>query len=797
MSLLQDARYALRSMARTPGFSAVAILMIALGTGANAAMFSVIDAVMLRSPFADPDRVAIVAMRGADGRQTSAISLAQYQALAASGGVFDHLAAVGSGLRPIVTGAGDPKRFNNECVTAGMFQVLGTQPIAGRPFTREEDRPGAPPVVVLSYQFWQREMHGARDVIGRALTLNGTPVTIVGIMPRGFGGPYSRNNNDGWLPAGPTLAGSASPGCSIRGSVNAFARVKAGLAFDAASRLATDAAGVARLEDWQGRTGGRIDLVPLEKQTLSDLRDPLFALLGAVGLVLLIACANVSNLQMERVFGRRSELGVRMALGASRARIVRQTLVESLLLSIAGCAAGILFASLTLDLLVGLLPAAMPRLSEVEMNARILGTTIVIACAAGVSAGVLPALRGTSGSLMDDLRSSSRSATGAGWSRRALVVVQVSLSLILLVGATLMISTFATLRPSSPGFEPADKLTATLRLQGGAARNAGAVFNASLARLRAIPGLRSVEASTYLPMSGSVSVRRVASAGVTHEAWAGIVTPGYFAEMEIPVVRGRGFTAADSSAAAPVAVVNEAFARRWWPSAEPVGQVVDVELASNRREARQVVGVIRDTRSMAGDLRARAELYTPLDQSETTMVHFIVRAERPGDPRLAAGVRSAIALVDPAQVVDRIVPMQDLLDARVATWRFGAWLLGLFAAMAILLTAVGLSASLAWWVTQRRREIGVRMALGAHPRQVLRLVLRQGFALAAVGVCAGLAGAAASTRLIAGGRYGVTPLDPRTFALSAVGMLAIAAIASYLPARRATRIDPLVALREP
>jgi putative ABC transport system permease protein len=792
---MNEVRLAARSMTRTPGFTAVAILMIALGTGANAAMFSVIDAVLLRTPFIDPDRIAMVTARTADGSRTSALSLAQYQSLTTSAQGFDALGGLASGQRPILTGAGEPRRFNAECVTAGMFRVLGTPPAMGRTFTDDEDRPESASVVVLSHRFWQRELGGAADTIGRVLTVNGVPTTVVGIMPSDFAGPYSRNNNDGWLPAGPALAGGSTPGCAVRGSVWAFVRVKPGLTLDAAANLATDAAGIARLEDSRGRTGAKLELISLQEQTVGDLRTPLLALLGAVGLVLLIACANVANLQMERIFGRRSELAVRMALGATRWRTVRQTLMEATLLSLAGGATGILAAGWTLQLIVGLMPAYIPHLNEIQINGRILGVTLLLSCLTAVVIGVLPAMQGGA-SLMEDLRVTTRTATrGASWTRRLLVVSQIGLSLTLLVGASLMIASFRTLRPSDPGFNGTDKLIATVRLQGRSATTPGPVFGNLLDRVAAIPGVRTVAGSTYLPMSGTVAAVPVSTENSTQELFTGIVTTNYFTEMEIPVVRGRAFDDRDHSGGARVAVVNEAFARRMFPGSDALGRLVTIDFYDKQQGPRQIVGIIRDTRSFGADLKARAEIYIPITQATTTLLHLIVKAVRPGDPRLASQLRAAMVDIDPTQVVDRVMPMQEMLDDTVSRWRFGAWLLGSFAAIAVLLAAVGLAASITWWVTQRTREIGVRMALGANANGVAALVMRQGLAVAVAGIALGLAGAAASTRLIASWLYGITPLDPRTFAASAVGMLAIAAAASYLPARRASRVDPIVALR--
>lgn len=794
-SVMHDVRLAARSMTRTPGFTAVAVLMIALGTGANAAMFSVIDAVMLRTPFTDPQRLALVAARSADGRTTSALSMAQYQSLAATAQVFDALAIIASGQRPILTGAGDPRRFNAECVTADKFRVLGTPPAMGRTFIPEDDRPGATSVVVLSHRFWHRDLGGAPDAIGRTLTLNGVPTTVVGIMPPDFGGPYSRNNNDGWLPAGPALAGGSSAGCLAPRAANAFARVKAGVTLAAASQQATDAAGIPRLEDWRGRTGARLELISLQEQTIGDLRAPLLALLGAVGLVLLIACANVANLQMERIFGRRTELAVRMALGATRWRTIRQTLTEATLLSLVGGTAGVLAAGWTLQLIVSLMPGYIPHLNDIEINGRILALTLLLSCATALVIGVIPATHG-GGSLMDDLRATTRTASrAAGWTRRALVAAQIGLSLTLLVGASLMIASFRTLRPSDPGFNGTDKLIATVRLQGRAATTPGPLFDSLLTRVTAIPGVRAVAGTTYLPMSGSVAVVPVRTENVTQEIWSGVVTTNYFGEMEIPVLRGRAFDERDSTGSAKVAIVNEAFVRRMFPGSDALGRYVSIDFYDRQQGPRQIVGVLRDTRSAGGDLKTRAEIYIPLRQSTTALLHLVVKADRPGDPALLSQLRAAVALVDPTQVVDRVMPMQEMLDASVSTWRFGAWLLGLFAAMAVLLAAVGVAASMTWWVTQRTREIGVRMALGADANGVAALVMRQGLAVAAVGILLGLAGAAVSTRFIASWLYGITALDPRTFAASALGMLAVAAAASSLPARRASRVDPIVTLR--
>jgi putative ABC transport system permease protein len=791
-ALRHDLRFAVRSMARTPGFTAVALLMIALGTGANAAMFSIIDAVLVRSPFPDSARLAVVRALPA----AEPLTVAQARGVLDARGVFESIGATGGGGRVTLRGFGEPRRLNTECVTADVFKVLGAQPIAGRTFTADEDRPGGPGAVVLSYQFWQRELGGAADVVGRPVTINGAPVTVVGIMPRAFGGPYSRNNNDGWLPLGPGIGAVSPVGCTARVYLWLFARLRPGATFDATADQATVASGIARIADTTGKTGKRIGLTPLDEQTTGDVRTPLLILLGSVALVLLIACANVANLQMERVFGRRRDTAVRIAIGATRGRIVCQTLTENLLLYAAGCVAGLFAAYWTLDVIVALLPGSMPHLIDIHMNGRILAVTFAVACSAGLLIGVIPAFHASRPRVADDLRASSGTTNATGtWVRSSLVAAQIALSLVLLVGAALLIRTFLTLRPTHPGFTANDKVVGTVRLQGAATAASGRFFEAVFDRLRATPGVQGVTGSTYLPVSGNVGIATVREGDKPFEVFSGIVLPNYFDEMQIPVLQGRGFDARDTAGAPPVAVVNEAFVRRVGIARGGVGAVVDMKGIYGRSAQRQIIGVIRDTRSSGGDTRARPELYEPFAQSPPPMLSLIVRSASPADPRLRKAIADAVTAVDPLQAADRIMPLADLLDDRVDSWRFGAWLLGAFAAIAVTLAAIGLAASTAWWITQRTREIGLRVALGASPRQVTLLVVRQALAIATAGTVIGLGGALASTRVLTSWLYGVSPLDLPTFLWSAMGILAIAAMVSYLPARRAARIDPMLSLR--
>ncbi len=797
-SIIQDARFALRMMARAPAFTAAALLMIALGTGANAAMFSVIDAVMLHNPFVDPDRIGLLHVVRADNKRTTALSLNQYRSLLDSAPAFDAIGAMGVGTRPTLSGLGELRKMNVECVTAGAFRVLGTAPQIGRTFTAQEDRPGGPAAIILSYDFWQREFGGGEEALGRTLTLNGVPTTIVGVMPRRFLGPLSRNNNDGWLPLGPALDPPGTAGCMARSAVNAFVRVRADLTLDSAAAQANVTAGIGNIAGADGKLGARLGIESLSEHAVFDYRTPLFVLLAAVGLVLIIGCANVANLQLERAIGRRHEAAIRVALGATRGRMIRQALTENVLLYAAGAAAGLLLASWTLRLIVGLLPATVPHVREIALNLRVLISAFAAALATGLVVGITPVLQAASRGPEHGLRSSTRASTHGGTrARRVMVAGQIALSLALLVGAMLMVRTFITLRPSNPGFDPHDKLTAIVRLQGPSALGTrpNQFVDDVLERLARAPGVKGVSATTYVPMSGNVSSVDAIAGDLRASVWSGFVTPNFFDEMRIPIVRGRGFTPRDGAAAAPVAVINESFARRAWPDRDPLGATVTMKDFAGRTEVREVIGILRDFRSSGSDTRIRPELYIPFAQNPIGFINLIVRTDHPEDPRLRDTLRRAVAAVDPGQVADRIATYDEVLTDRVASWRLGAWLLGMFAALGVALAAIGQGASIAWWVTQRTQEIGVRMALGADPRSVRRLVLVQALSVATAGIVIGLAAAAMGTRFLAGWLYGVNPIDGKTFALCTAGMLVISAAASYLPARRATRIDPLAALR--
>jgi putative ABC transport system permease protein len=623
-------------------------------------------------------------------------------------------------------------------------------------------------------------------------------------MPRGFSGALQRNQLDGWIPLGPTLAGAQPTPCLTRGTVNAFARADP----DVSQAQLTAALSAAASFDSGGAAATHsplVGLTPIEEEDTGDLRTPFLVLVGAVVCVLFIACANVANLLVERALGRRREWAMRLALGASSGRVFRQGLTEAVLLSMTGGACGLALAYATLGLVVRVIPLGVQHVNEIAINTRVLIATLGVAVVSGLAIGVLPSWQVFSKDVSASLKDGAGGATRAGrtWVRQALVAAELALSLVLLIGAALMLRTFATLRPSEPGFKAERKTVATLSLGDDykdEARRRGFAKDL-VARVAAIPGVAGVSLTTYVPMSGMVglaAVRRVDEPGASsRNAWSGSVTSNYFDEMAIPILRGRALTPADAEGAPCVALVNETMAKRFWPTGDAIGAeiITDIGEAPVRRT---VVGIVHDIRSVGADTRTRPEVYWPYAQDPQTRFNLIIRTAGPSDSSDAAlerAVGRAVAAIDPRQVVARYEPLGAVLDRGMAWPRFGLSLLGTFAALAIGLAAVGLASAIGWLVTQRTREIGVRVALGASRRQVLTPLVKQGLMLAVTGVAVGLGGAAALSQLMASWVYGVKPLDAGTFVECAATTLLIALVATYVPARRATAIDPIVTLR--
>jgi predicted permease len=773
-------KYSLRTMRRTPGFTTIAVLMLAIGTGANVAMFSVIDAVLIRSPFARPDRLVMVSAL-VDNRPTLGVPVDRLPALTALPQPLAAVSVFGLGAH-VLTGAGDPRDFSAECVSAGMFEVLQTRPLIGRGFDAADDQPGAAPTVVLSYNFW-RELGGSPSIVGSTLTVNAVPVTVVGVMPRGFNGPMTRASTQGWVPYRRPIVGGGNTGCRQGRTVNVFARIADGVGLQEAS----------------GAVAG-FTLQPLDPPIMEGVRTPFRILSMAVACVLLIACLNVGGLQLERALARRREMALRIALGANRGRLIRQTLTENLLLGLAGGIAGAVTAALTLNILVSILPASLPHLADIEINARVL----LAALAAGASAGLIAALmpivqtRGFAPArdLAEGARGTGRSAT---WLRAGLVVLEITLSVVVLIGAGLMVQTLMTLRPDRPGFDASGKSYVLLQLRGAPPADSLRFFRDFFDALRRSPAVRDAAGTTYLPMSGVTGISMMRIGEKTATVFTNAVTPNYLNLLRVPIVDGRGLADSDTAASPPVIVVNENLAKRLQATGNVVGQPLSLRLdtagPADPFETRTIVGVAADMRNNGGDTRSRSEAYVPHAQAPSSGLLVVFEPVGGRDVEAIAALRSTVRTMRPGLVVNAPKPLTAILEESVSYTRFGAWLLGLFGTMAVALASVGLMTTIGWWVAQRTREMGIRLALGATTGRIASLVLRQGLTLAVCGIGAGCAAAAGLTRFMQQWIYQVAPIDAKTFIVSALAMLAVSFVAICLPMRRAARVDPVTALR--
>jgi predicted permease len=818
-SLGRDLRYALRAFFKTPGFTAAAVLSLAIGIGANTAIFSIISALLLRPlPYKDADRLVILWNTSPGlGITQDWFSTAQYFDIKDGHQGFEQTAiAIGGNFN--LTGAGDPVRVGVMRVSSTLLPMLGAQPIQGRLFTAAEDSPGPANTAVLTYGMWARRFGADPRVIGRAITLNGATYEVVGILPQNFSLPqevlpllYGTEQADIFVPL-PLPAGAAN----VRGheDYNIIARLKPGVSIQQAraemetitSRLRHD-----HPEVYPPNGNLTFNIVPLQEQVVGNARRPLLILLGAVGCVLLIACVNVANLLLSRAVGRQKEIAVRTAVGASSGRIIRQLLTESVLLALCGGILGVFLAIFGMDGLHALGSRSVPRLAEISIRFDALLFTLMISVASGILFGLAPALRVSRLDLLTSLKEAGRGSAGASaiWGRgnnlrRLLVVAELSISVVVLIGAGLLVRSFVRLQNVSPGFNYANVLTLELTMSGEKYKKAQLVrstYRELWQRLERLPGVTSAGGVSSLPLSemyawGPITVEgRVLPPGENFiNADERLVAGHYFETMQIPLLKGRLFNDQDTPAKSQVIVVDELMAQQLWPNQDPLSKRVSLGDLASKPEWATVVGVVGRIKQYTLDSDSRIALYLPQSQHAGRAMNVVVRSTN--DPAaLVSAVKGQIHELDPDLPMYRVLTMEQRVAESLARRRFSTLLLALFAAFALALATIGIYGVMAYLVSQGTREIGIRLALGASQRGILRLVVKQGMLLAVCGVGIGLIAALGFSRLINSLLFGVQSTDPLTFAAIALLLLAVALLASYIPARRAARIDPMISLR--
>ncbi len=792
--MFQDLRFGARMLLRNKAFTAVALLTLALGIGANTTIFTLVNSILLKPlPFKEPAALVMVwrtnAERTAKDVPSSVPLFMDWQQ---QNQVFERMTAFSAG-RFNLAGAGEAESVRGATVSASFFETLGVAPLLGRGFLPAEDRPGAEPVVVLSHGLWRQYFGASPGIIGQRVTINAEPYTVTGVMPPGFDYP-----NEVRLWTTLRLDPQANRQAFF---INVLARLKPGLTLAQAHAGMDGVAAQVAAQQGQSQRD-HFDLRPLREQLTGQLRRPLLVLFGAVGFVLLIACANVVNLLLARASGRERELAVRAALGAGRARLLRQMLTESLLLAVIGGAVGALLAIWSLGWLTSLKALKLARLDEVALDGRVLGFTFVVTLLTGAIFGLLPALQTSLRQPNAVLKGGGVAARPAGRRLRSgLVVAEVALSLVLLIGAGLLIKSFATLRAVDPGFNPTGVTTLNLNLPPARymqPERRMAFIQQVTEKLQALPGIQAAATAAYSPLNENYNGRIFIIEG-RPETPQGLVagqvpvSPDYFRTLEVPLLRGRVFTARDDAQAAGVVIVNQSFARRHFPNEEAVGK--RIHLGTRRPPVWfEIVGVVGDVRQLKLETEPPALVYVPHQQSAWSWMSLMVRST--GDPQtVAAGMKQAVHAVDKELGVAGLSTLDTVIADSLAERRVLLLLLGVFAGLALLLAAVGIYGVIAYSVAQRTREIGVRMALGARPRDALRLVIGEGMLLTLGGIALGLVAARVLTRWMKTLLFDVEPTDPATFVAITLLLALVALLACVIPARRAAKVDPMTALR--
>ena len=794
----QDLRYGIRMLLNKRGFSAVALITLALGIGANTMIFSVVNGVLL-NPLPFPDSRRLVRLGESHGKYNGNFTYASFLDLGNETESLENIAAARF-WSDNLSDAGEPEQVSIMLVSANFFAALGVPPQLGRTFRPEEDTPGSNNVVVLSHALWQRRYGGDPNVVGRAIKLGNREQTVIGVMPPGFqsnilfSGQY-----DLWLPL--------VPGGQLRDNrrshlLGVVARLKPQATLkQAEAELSAIAAGINQQNPGVDDPDLGITIIGLQERIVAGMRPALLVLLCAVGCVLLIACANVANLLLARSTAREKEIAIRLALGASRWRIARQLLTESTVLGLAGVIAVLFVAFWGVDSLVALAPGSLPRMDQVHLDGRVLVFTLLISLVTGILFGMAPALQLPRLSIHEVVKDGGRGSTGSRrrWLRQSLVVAEIAIALVLLIGAGLMINSFWRLQRTDRGFDERNVLTVNLTLSKYSNSEQQIAFlRTVLERVAQVPGARTVGLTSTLPLRSGPSTEFVIEGrsyefGDEPSADIRIIDPNYFRAMGIPLRAGRPFAETDSPDSAKVMVINENMARRFWPNDDPIGKRVTMKDWGPPLTG-EIVGIVGDVRADGMDTDVRPMIYWPYTQFPQIFDNIVIRTE--GNPlNLVAAVKSQIWSVDPSQAVANVDTMEQVLASSVATRRFNLILITLFAATALALASVGIYGVISYTVSQRTHEIGIRMALGAQGSDVMKLVVAQGVTLTLAGVSLGVAAAIGLTRLMSTLLYGVSPTDVATFASVAVLLSVIALAACIIPARRATKVDPMFALR--